>query len=285
MTGKTWSDSQKGIASATGIPLRSKDDACSFGHAWYFEGKRCGGGHYAHRSSANSRCLACMAQNAYQDDTTAKVPQLINTFLNMSINYGLPTYDSVICAHAVCDILPDAADISRVRDAYTFAIDLNGGWEGMPEFVQVRAYYVERLPEFTEVSQNNVEQLLKSFAYTSIEDVCSWTTKDIAIGEDADGHVITQPQTTLCIKDSSEIGSEAMRAIKSIKMTKFGASVEMYDKFNAIEMLSRRYQLFAKVAYELGAGDLAQAAQSGALSEDDKAHIQGFLKGMNDVEN
>lgn len=84
------------------------------------------------------------------------------------------------------------------------------------------------IKERSNVSAARITDEYEEIAMSNIADFVEWT----------DGSV--------SLKDSESIDREKARAIKSVKMTQHGVSIEMHDKMGALDRLSRRFSQFSK---------------------------------------
>lgn len=107
----------------------------------------------------------------------------------------------------------------------------------------------ELLAQRSMATEERVRTEIENIAFSKITDVVEFgETEDV----DDEGNIVKEQ--FLRLKDSNEIPAAAARAIKAVKQTANGITIEMHDKLNALTTLAQTHAGLQKVSADEKAG-------------------------------
>ncbi|WP_299933637.1 terminase small subunit [uncultured Pelagimonas sp.] len=125
----------------------------------------------------------------------------------------------------------------------------------------VKGRISELLAQRSMATEDRVRTEVEQIAFSNITDVVEFGTKEIAVQDkegnpvtDANGDLVMDSVPFVHVKDSSEIPAYAARAIKAVKQTANGITVEMHDKLSALTTLAQTHAGLQRVGEKDKAG-------------------------------
>lgn len=113
----------------------------------------------------------------------------------------------------------------------------------------------EILAQRSIATEERVRTEIEQIAFSCITDVVEFGSHEVAVTDkegnavtDADGDAVMESVQYVNLKDSADIPARAARAIKAVKQTANGITVEMHDKLSALSTLAQTHSGLQRVS-------------------------------------